>query len=158
MMARLIAWFGALSARERRMVLVGAIAAVLIVLIGGLLPLQHAASAAAQRVERKRGDVAFLRAVAPQLAGLHTAPPLRDSLVVVVNRSARDLGLARALSSQPSGDGGLRVTLEQTSFDGMVNWLAQLSERYGVRVDSAVIDRGNAGGLVNANLVLRAAR
>jgi type II secretory pathway component PulM len=158
MMARLIAWYTALSERERLMVLIGGIAVALIVLIGGVLPLQHAASAAAQRVERKRGDVAFLRAVGPQLAGLRSVPTLRGSLVVAVDRSAREVGLGRALTgSQPSGDGGLRVTLEQTSFDTLVNWLGQLSERYGVRVDSAVIERGNSSGIVNANLVLRAA-
>jgi general secretion pathway protein M len=158
MMTRLAAWFTALSERERRMVLLGGVAAALIVLLGGILPLQHAASAAAQRVERKRGDVAFLQAIGPQLAGLRSAPPLRGSLVVVVDRSAREMGLGHALTgSQPSGDGGLRVTFEQTSFDTLVNWLAQLSERYGVRVDSAVIERGNTTGIVNANLVLRAA-
>jgi general secretion pathway protein M len=160
MMERLARWLGALSERERRMVLLGGVAVVLIVILGGLLPLQRAASAAAQRVERKRNDLAFLRAVAPQLAGLAaSAPPLRGSLVVVVDRSAREAGLGRALTgSEPSGDGALRVTLEQTSFDTLVNWLAQLAQRYGVSVDSAVIERGNTAGIVNATLVLRAAR
>jgi general secretion pathway protein M len=160
MMARLTQWLSALRERERRMAAFGAVAVVLIVILGGLLPLQRATSAAAQRVERKRNDLAFLRAVAPQLAGLvAAAPPLRDPLGVVVSRSARELGLDRALKgTETSNDGGLRVTLEQTSFDTLVSWLAQLSQRYGVSVDSAVIERGNAGGVVNATLVLRAAR
>jgi general secretion pathway protein M len=123
------------------------------------LPLQRHVGAGEQRLERKRDDLVWLHSMAPQLAGLRTsgAPPLRESLVVVVDRTARQSGLDHALvGSQPSGDGGLNVRLEQTPFDGLVAWLAQLRESYGVRVDSAVVDAGTSAGTVNASLVLHA--
>jgi type II secretory pathway component PulM len=86
-----------------------------------------------------------------------TPPPLRESLVVVVDRSARESGLAKSLvGSQPSGDGGLNVRLDQTPFDTLIGWLSQLRERYGVRVDSATIDAAKGSGNVTATLVLHA--
>jgi general secretion pathway protein M len=152
-------YFAKLSAREQRIAAVGAVAALLLLVIAVVLPLQRHVGAVEQRVERKRDDLIWLRSMAPQLVGLRTAgpPPLRESLVVVVDRTARQSGLEHALvGSQPSGDGGLNVRLEQTPFDGLVAWLAQLRESYGVRVDSAVVEAGNAVGSVNASLVLRA--
>jgi len=116
-------------------------------------------SAVQQRVEQKRDDLVWLRSMAPQLSGLANSgpPPLTESLVVVIDRTARQTGLQKALvGSQPSGDGGLSVRLEQTSFDGLVSWLSQLRQSYGVRVESATVEAGNAAGLVNASLVLRA--
>jgi general secretion pathway protein M len=157
MMQALRSRLAALGAREQRIVRLGAVAILLLLLLAVLLPLQGQVGAVQQRVERKRGDLLWLRTVAPQLAGLQAAapPPLRESLVVVIDRSARQTGLEHALTgSQPSGDGGLNVHLEQTPFDGLVAWLAQLRERYGVRVDSAVIEAAGAAGTVNASLVL----
>jgi general secretion pathway protein M len=149
-----------LSERDRRVLMGGGIAALLLLIVAILLPLQRSVGAAEQRVERKRDDLLWLRSMAPELAGLHNSsgpPPLRESLVVVVDRTARQSGLDKSLvGSQPSGDGGLNVRLEQTPFDGLVAWLAQLRESYGVRVDSAVVDAGNAAGTVNASLVLHA--
>jgi type II secretory pathway component PulM len=158
-MDALRAYYARLSAREQRIALFGGIAALLLLILAILLPLQRHVGALEQRVERKRDDLLWLRSMAPQLAGLRSipAPSLHESLVVVVDRTARQSGLEHALvGSQPSGDGGLNVRLEQTGFDGLVSWLAQLRENYGVRVDSAVVEAGNSPGTVNASLVLHA--
>jgi general secretion pathway protein M len=148
-----------LEPRERRTLLFGAVGAVLLLIVATVLPLQHSVSAAEQRVERKRDDLQWLRSMAPQLAGLQVSapPPLSESLVVLVDRTARESGLAKSLvGSQPSGDGGLNVRLDQTPFDTLIAWLAQLREHYGVRVDSATIDAGKGSGNVTATLVLHA--
>jgi general secretion pathway protein M len=159
MIERLRQYLQRLEPRERRMVVAGAIAAALLIIVATVLPLQRSVAAVAQRVERKRDDLQWLRSMTPQLAGLQgsTPPPLRESLVVVVDRSARESGLAKSLvGSQPSGDGGLNVRLDQTPFDTLIVWLSQLRERYGVRVDSATIDAGKGSGNVTATLVLHA--
>jgi general secretion pathway protein M len=159
MIERLRQFLQRLEPRERRIVLLGAIAAVVLIIVATVLPLQRSVAAVEQRVERKRDDLQWLRSMAPQLAGLQgSAPPaLRESLVVVVDRSARESGLAKSLvGSQPSGDGGLNVRLDQTPFDTLIGWLSQLRERYGVRVDSATIDAGKGSGNVTATLVLHA--
>jgi type II secretory pathway component PulM len=83
-------------------------------------------------------------------------PATQDSLVVLIDRAARESGLGQALTgSQPSGDGGMRVQLEKAPFNSLVAWLARLSEQNGVRVESASIDAANEPGLVNAGIVLR---
>ena len=159
MIERLTQYLQGLQPRERRMVVAGAIAAVLLIIVATVLPLQRSVAAVEQRVERKREDLQWLRSMAPQLAGLQGSgpPALRESLVVVVDRSARESGLAKSLvGSQPSGDGGLNVRLDQTPFDTLIAWLSQLRERYGVRVDSATIDAGKGSGNVTATLVLHA--
>jgi general secretion pathway protein M len=159
MIERVAQYLQRLQPRERRMVLFGALAALLLIIVATVLPLQRSVAAVEQRVERKRDDLQWLRSMAPQLAGLQvgTPPPLRESLVVLVDRTARDSGLAKSLAgSQPSGDGGLNVRLDQTPFDTLVAWLSQLRERYGVRVDAATIDAGKDIGNVTATLVLHA--
>jgi general secretion pathway protein M len=158
-MDALLRYYIGLSARDQRIALYGGVAALLLLILAVVLPLQRHVGALEQRVAQKREDLIWLRSMAPQLASLQTnaPPPLNESLVVVVDRTARQAGLERALvGSQPSGDGGLNVRLEQTSFDGLVSWIAQLRESYGIRVDSAVVEAGTAVGTVNSTLVLHA--
>lgn len=158
-MDALLQYYARLSEREQRLVRLGAVAAGVLLILAVLLPLQRHVTAVQQRVEQKRDDLVWLRSMAPQLAGLamSTPPALNESLVVVVDRSTRQAGLQKGLvGSQPSGDGGLSVRFEQTSFDSLVAWLSQLRESYGIRVDTATVEAGNAAGLVNASLVLRA--
>jgi general secretion pathway protein M len=122
------------------------------------MPLQRSVSVATDRIEHKRDDLSWLRSVAPQLASLRmsTPQPLHESLVVLVDRTARESGIGKSLvGSQPSGSGGLNVHFEQVPFDPLVSWLTQLSDHYGVRAESATIDAGSSAGLVNATLVLR---
>ena len=146
----------ALSPRERRMLLLGAIAAVAILIFGLLVPLDHSVARAQQRLAKKRADLTWMQSVAPQIVLL--PPPLAsagESLLVIVDRSAREAGLAGALSgSEPGGPGNLSVRLEKAPFDALVGWLARLAQQNGVTVDSAVIEKSGAPGLVNASIVL----
>lgn len=158
MMERILQSLSRLSERERRLVLAGAIAAVLILILGVLLPMQRRVAASTVRIEQRRDDLSWLRSVAPQLTALQvTAPaPLRESLVALVDRTARESGLSKSLvGSQPSGNGALSVRFEQAPFDELITWLSQLGERYGIGTDSASIDAGKSAGAVNATLVLR---
>jgi type II secretory pathway component PulM len=150
--------FASLNERERRMVLIGGGVAAVLLLLGIILPLDRSVSRAHDRVGHKQADLAWMRGVAPQLAGSGPAvaePATQDSLLVVVDRSARDAGLGSSLtSSEPSGPGGLRVRLDKAPFDILVGWLARLADQHGIRVESASID-SSGPGLVSAAVVLR---
>ncbi len=153
-------WFLGLAARERLFVLAGACAVAFSVILLLLLPLNRAASAAQQRVVDKQRDLAWLQAVAPQVASAapasSAAGETNESLVVLADRVAQATGIARSLTgSQPSGNGGLRVRLEKAPFDALATWLGQLSQQYGVGVETASVDALPAPGLVNATIVLR---
>jgi len=146
----------ALSPRERRLLLAGAIAVAAILIFGMLIPLDRSVAHAQQRLTKKRADLSWMQTVAPQIAVLPPASSANgESLLVIVDRSARESGLANALSgSEPGGPGNLSVRLEKASFDSLVGWLARLAQQNGVVVDSAIIEKSGAPGLVNANIVL----
>ncbi|MFT3905094.1 MAG: type II secretion system protein GspM [Steroidobacteraceae bacterium] len=181
MIERLQTWYDALAARERRIVLIGGIAAAVLLVLAILLPLQQRTSAAESRITQKSADLQWLRSMTaplqaaaatgnrrpgsarqgpggPGSAGPGSAGPggQRQSLVALVDRQARATGLGESLvNSQPSGDGGLSVRLENASFDTLVALLARLADQDGVHIENATIEAAKTTGHVNASLVLR---
>ncbi len=148
-----------MNERERRMVLFGGIAAVALLIFGVLLPLSSSVSKAQERVGKKQADLQWMQAVGPELASSGPTvarPSSQESLLVVVDRAARESGLGSSLtSSEPQGPGLLRVRLEKAPFDIMVGWLARLADQNGISVDTANIDSAGPPGVVTASLVLR---
>jgi general secretion pathway protein M len=154
--ARLLERFDALSQRERRLVLGGAAAAVVLIIFGLLVPLDRSVSHAQQRLAKKKADLVWMQGVAPEL-GVLPAPPTDtgESLLVIIDRSAREAGLASSLSgSEPGQNGSLSVRLQKAPFDQLIQWLARLAQQNGIVVESATIDGAGAPGLVNAAVVL----
>jgi general secretion pathway protein M len=156
--AALETWFRNLARREQLMVLAGAGACALLLLFAAWLPVERRASALEQRVHQKQSDLAWLRSMAPQLADLREAPAAsNESLVVLVDRVARETGISRSLRGSQPGEGNtLSVRLEQVPFDALVNWAGQLVQQHGVSVVTASIDGGAGVGTVGATFVLRA--
>ncbi len=152
-------WLAGLSERERRMVTWGGLGAAVLLFLGAIvLPLYATAARFEQRVEQKQQDLEWMRGVAGQLgaAGPAGAAGAGQSLIVIVDESAQTAGLGAALTgTQPSGTGGVRVRLENAAFDTVVAWLANLQQQYGLRIESATIDRGAQSGIVNASVILR---
>jgi general secretion pathway protein M len=153
-------WFAALSQREQRLVLAAAglvcIALLYLVLV---LPFQTLSSKRGAVVEQKAADLAWMRQVAPQVAAAAasgaTGAASGESLVVLVDRTARQAGLGSALRDQsPNGPNSLRLRLESASFDSLVAWLAELQQRHGVVIEAANVDVGTAPGLVNASVTI----
>jgi general secretion pathway protein M len=152
-------WYAGLAERERRFVAFGAVGVLVLLIVGVILPLNSSISQTRKRVETKQVDLAFIQSALPQLAAAgpaaNAATP--ESLVVLIDSSARESGLGKALTnSQPTPDKGLRIRLDHAPFDAMVAWLARLSQQHGVRVESAEIESAGEAGLVNAGLVLKA--
>jgi general secretion pathway protein M len=149
-------WVANLSEREQRLVYSAAgLAAVLLVYLALVLPLQGANHRLAARVEKKSADLAYLRQAAPRLAaaGGASAVNRNESLVVLVDRTAREAGLGSALRDQSPAGQGVRLRIEGASFDAMMAWLGALQNQYGVTIDAAMVDSVSPG-LVNASLTL----
>jgi general secretion pathway protein M len=150
-------WLDTLSARERNLVYAaGALAGIALLYLVLVLPFTTTTSKMSARVDKKTADLAWMRAQAPQVmaAAGSARSASGESLVVVVDRTARESGLAAALRDQsPSGNAGLRLRLEGASFDTLVTWLASLQQQHGVSIESATIDAAGPG-LVNATLSL----
>jgi general secretion pathway protein M len=150
--------FDSLNERERRIVVIGGVCAVLLLVFGVIVPLDRAVVHEHARIAAKQADLVWMRGVAPELVAAGpaaNAPSSQQSMLVVVDRAARDAGLGAALtSSEPSGAGGLQVRLEKAPFDAIIAWLARLSEQDGIRVESATMDNSGQPGVVNAGVVL----
>jgi type II secretory pathway component PulM len=150
--------FDTMSEREQRLVKFGGIGAVLILIFGVLMPLDSSVSKARARITQKQVDLVWMRGVAPFLA---QSQPMRqggtgESLIVVVDRSARESGLEKALAgTEPSGPGAIQVRLEKAPFDAMIGWMSRLAQQNGISVDGATIDTTGTPGIVNAAIVLR---
>jgi general secretion pathway protein M len=153
----LIDAYAALSLRDRRLALVGAVALLGLVLFSVLLPLDRAVTHARARLEQKRTDLTWMQTVAAPV--LRNAPPPSanaESLLVLVDRSTREAKLDSAMrGSEPGAAGSLSLRLEKAPFDTLVAWLARLAQQNGVVIDSATIEKTGDTGLVNAAIVLR---
>ena len=140
---------------------VGAIGlALLILVVGMLLPLHSAVTDAVKRADRApRGSRLDARQCRGSAVGRRHPPnDTGEAPVVVVDRVGREAGLGSALKgTQPSGN-GVRVQLEAAPFDTLVTWLATLDQRYGLAIDSITVDRAARPGIVNANITLSAPR
>jgi general secretion pathway protein M len=160
-MQKLTDWFYGLKPRERVLVAGGAVIIVVVVLyLFALAPFYKSVNARAERVAQKEGDLAFMRAVAGEVIALSANAPAavaagNESLVVLIDRAARECGLGSALTGQtPSGEHGIRVRLEMAEFDKLMVCLGSLQQTHGVGIDSATIDRTAKPGFVNASLIL----
>jgi general secretion pathway protein M len=153
-------WLDSLSARERNLVYAaGALVSVALLYLVLVLPVQTSGNRMASRVGQKTADLAWMRAQAPQAMAAAGAARSSggESLVVLVDRTAREAGLGTSLRDQsPDGNSGLRLRIEGASFDTLVTWLAMLQQQHGVSIEAANIDAA-APGLVNATLSLKQA-
>jgi general secretion pathway protein M len=152
-------WLEGLAPRERNLVyLAAAVLGVAIVYFAVVLPVTSAARHREARIAQKQTDLTWMRQVAPQVMAAAAAGGglgSDESLVVLVDRTARESGIVSSIRDQtPAGQTGLQLRLEGAPFDALVAWLASLQQQYGVRVDAAIIGAANAPGLVNANLTL----
>ena len=152
-------WLDGLAPRERNLVYVAAaFLGIAIVYFAIVLPVTSASRHREARIVQKTSDVAWMRQVAPQVMAAAAAGggmASDESLVVLVDRTARESGIGSSIRDQtPAGQNGLQLRLEGAPFDLLMAWLASLQQQHGVRVDGAIIGATSAPGLVNANLTL----
>lgn len=154
-------WYDGLKPRERLIILGGAVLVLLTALyLFALAPFYAVVAAREASVSQKRADLAWMRSVAGEMQVLSAnqpmvATPTNESLVVLVDRTAREAGLSSALTGQtPNGESGIRVRLEAAAFDMAMMWLGNLELSHSVAIESATFDRTATPGIVNINLVL----
>jgi general secretion pathway protein M len=152
-------WYARQSPRDQRILLIGiAVVAAILLLWLALMP-QRALSRARQNVTTQQELLDYMRHVGPALAAAgpgEAVQPISESLVVFIDRTAREHGLSESLTgSPPAGNGGFRVTFENADFNLLLTWMHQLSNRYGVRVEAASVSATDVPGKVNASVQLR---
>ncbi len=153
-------WYDSLAVRDQRVLLWGGALALAILVLGGLWQAQSAVGRMRDAVERKRLDLGFMQAASAEI--IAAGPPLAvasgESLLVVVDRAAREAGLAGAIAvSESVPPDGLRIRLNGASFEALVAMTARLAQQHGVGVAAASVERGAEPGTVNATLTFQPA-
>jgi type II secretory pathway component PulM len=154
-------WYATLPPRDQRALVICAVAVVLLVLTGAFWTLHLKLADAEARAKQQLADLEWMGEAGPVLAAAGPGPVAAatpESLVVLIDQSARESGLAQSLTgTQPvAGGGGMRVQLEQADFNLLTGWISRLSSQHGVRVESATITGSNSPGIVNATVQLKA--
>ena len=155
-------WFTSLQPRERWMVLAGGIMVLIAVIYSVLTPFYRSITAQSARLDAKRADLAWMVDNAGNLQALNASQPLplaggpgNESLIVLVDRTAREVGLGSNVTGQtPAGPNGIRVRLEGAAFDSLALWLNSLTVGYNIKISSANVNRSGQPGLVNASIEL----
>jgi general secretion pathway protein M len=156
-------WYAKLTPRDQRILRIGAAAVVIILLLWLVLPLHRNLTQAGEHLRQQQEDLEWMRGVGPTLAaagpGQASIAPANESLVVTIDRTARESGLAKALTgSTPAGKGAMRVQFENADFNLLVGWLHRLTTQQGLLIDDASISGNGGAGLVNASVLLRPAK
>jgi general secretion pathway protein M len=151
-----------LKPRERLMVSVaGGVLGVIMLYLLLLEPFMIKADELTVRVAKQQKEVQWLKQASLEVAQLQrnmpgntTSARAGQSLLVVVDRTAKQFNLADSMKRvEPDGSSRVRVWLEKASFDEVAKWMAQLETQYQLHVESAVIDKTEDTGRINARLV-----
>jgi general secretion pathway protein M len=149
------AWFATLSARDQRIVHVGSIVLGVMLVLGLILRLNTAHTHLQAHVTQTRADIAYIEA---NLTELRSAPQPQASgtaLVTIIDRSTRDGGLAGNLrGTEPAGAGGTRVRIEDATYELVITWILRLEREYGLRIQSATLEKTEVPGHINASVTL----
>jgi len=154
-------WFEQLEQRERLLVaMAGVLVSIALVVLLIIRPISSQTSRGLERVADKRALLTELEQVAerigPQGGGISPLTGANtDSLVVVVDQTTRNAGLATYLKrNQPDGANSIRLRFENAPFDSIVEWLAELQVNFSMSATSANIDMAADPGRVNCNFTL----
>ena len=155
-----------LSLREKRLVIFTSIV-VIITLVYLLIwePLQDGIQTSRNRVKAQNDILAQIHQQATEARQLLATQKQADStsrsnssLLVIIERTAQTKNLKSRLQKvQPEGQDGVRVWVENASFDELIDWLALLENRNTIYVSEIIIERQKEPGRINSRIFLRAA-
>ena len=157
------AWWQEQSPRDRRILRIGSII-VAITLIYLLLwqPLHQRRDKYRQQITDQRQLLQWMHERSAEAKALmkqpdgHSLQPINGSLLSLIDKEARRVGLGKGLKRvEPAGADQVRLWLDAVEFNRLVGWLGSLESKFGTRIESAVIDRTDTVGRVNARLVIK---
>ena len=158
-------WFESLEARERRIMLGGAVVLLLMSIyflawepfITGLHDLQESTL-------RKQIDLTWMQNAAAEVKQLkaNSSAPAQlasgQSILGIIDRTSKQKKLSESVKRvQPDGASQARVWLESANFDVVIRWMEELQTRHGIIIDTVTFDKKEEAGLVDARITFQAA-
>jgi len=157
----LTVWYEKQASRDQRILRYGAMIAGLMLLALILIPLQNNLGRTRSQLQQQRADLEWMSKQAPTLVAAGPGTPVaanagRESLAVLIDRSARESGLTKAYTgTQATGGGAMRVQFTNADFNLLLGLLHRLSTQQGLRIEDASFTSSGSPGLVNVSVQLR---
>ena len=148
------AWFQNLQPRERLIVLGGIVGVLLIAVWFGVMKLHAQTEVLRESVAAKQRMLVDLSRVGTRPAAAANAQGNNQTLVVVIDGSAREHGITLS-TRRPDGPDGVQVAFSNVPFDMLLDWLVALEKQSSVAVESASFTTAKQKGIVNGQLTLR---
>ncbi|HKQ29782.1 MAG TPA: type II secretion system protein M [Burkholderiales bacterium] len=151
--------WSALPSRTRTLAIGAGVLILMFVLYSAVWrPLQNDLKNLRASVPGQTEQLEWMRAQAPVANALKAKSIAGgDNLMQTIEQTATTQNLRSYIARIDSeGPAGVRITLENVSFNAMVSWLSDLHTNYGAMVDDATVEARPASGLVNARIRLRA--
>ncbi len=153
-----------LSLREKRLVVITALV-VMITLVHFVIwkPLQDGIETSRVRVNAQTNTLQLIREQAIEAQQLRASSSRTGtrgggSLLVIIERTAQRKNLKSSLQKvQPEGQDGVRVWVENASFDQLIDWLALLENKNTIYVSEIIIEKQKEPGRINSRILLRVA-
>lgn len=147
-----------LQPREQTMLLVGGIAAAVLLLYALVWdPFNQSLQQLQQSVTAERATLAWMQNAAHEVTQLRGGQPSgarAQSLLTLVDETARSHRLGNVLTKvEPNGRHAVRVSLTGAPFDTVLQWLDTLTER-GIKVTGFSADKGDGAGSTDIQLSL----
>lgn len=156
------AWWAGLAPRERVVLAGGAVLLLLVVLWLMIWePLAQKREQLRADISSLSADLSWMKQVAGQVkrraaqqGNTGNGAAAGGSVLTLVEVSARAAGLRESLERvQPEGQGA-RLWFNDTSFDGLLRWLAELEQRHGLQISQLAVDAAAAPGVVSARVLV----
>lgn len=147
-----------LNERERRAVIIAAIAVVLFIPYElAWVPFKHSMNSLESRVEKQQKDLVWMQEHVAEAQELTRAASSNGSssqpVYGLIESSARQR-FGADIRIQQEGKGGVRVIIKNTGFDDVVLWLDDLFYKQHVNVKEFTVDRQKDAGRVNATILI----
>ncbi|USD41226.1 type II secretion system protein M [Vibrio sp. SCSIO 43135] len=150
MLATFNAWWGSISQREQRLVMV----CTALLVVGGIYwgviqPLTERAEQAQMRINSEKQLLNWVSNTADEITSLRAQSGIKTSsqpMNQVISSSARRFNI-ELIRVQPR-DEMIQVWIQPVVFNQFVNWLDYLQQEQGVGVEFLDIDRSERAGVV----------
>ncbi len=154
-------WWAQRTPRERRLLILATLIVVIVGwMVGVIRPGMQRLHALEATVASRREQLREMQQAAAELAtlrgGAANAIPSGESPLLITQQLTRDMELESFLGqAQSQGEAGVQISFKELSYESLLRWLAQVSQR-GLQVRSLTLVPVGADGQCQVQVTLEA--